>query len=403
MKDVKNILENLAPVSMRFCPEWNPDAEKYPGVRAICYDGLDYKGQKTLIYAYVGLPEGASASSPVPGVVLIHGGTGHPYPDWIKMWTDRGYAAIAMETTGFVPSGDPADPTWTREADLPDGYTFAPDNDGMCNHTAPLDEQWMTHALAEVQYSNDILRSLPEVDENKIGVCGISWGGNITALAMVHDSRYAFAIPIYGAGYLDRSLSYMGVKWRLEGNIKNFRAEEGFADLKMPVLWLAWNYDGHFSLHIHTASYEATSHTSDQTTLCWIHEMSHGHVEGWTPDIQYLFADAIVGGGDALAHVVRQPEGKGAAFITVPEGTKFIGAKTYSINAPMTYGEVKDPPHPCKMQQKFVILDTKAEINGSSLEVTPNLPDDACRYYLEVAFENANGSKYHICSQWISC
>lgn len=29
---------------------------------------------------------------------------GHPDDIWIKKWNDRGYAAIAMDTTGFFPT-----------------------------------------------------------------------------------------------------------------------------------------------------------------------------------------------------------------------------------------------------------------------------------------------------------
>jgi len=48
-----------------------------PGeMKAIYYDAQDYTGSPTRAYAYIGIPAGASAGSPVPGVVLVHGGGG---------------------------------------------------------------------------------------------------------------------------------------------------------------------------------------------------------------------------------------------------------------------------------------------------------------------------------------
>jgi hypothetical protein len=36
-------------------------------------------------------------------MVLIHGGGGTAFADWVRLWTGRGYAAIAMDLCGCVP------------------------------------------------------------------------------------------------------------------------------------------------------------------------------------------------------------------------------------------------------------------------------------------------------------
>ena len=38
-----------------------------------------------------------------PGVVLIHGGGGTAFADWVYLWAKRGYAAIAMDLNGSRP------------------------------------------------------------------------------------------------------------------------------------------------------------------------------------------------------------------------------------------------------------------------------------------------------------
>ena len=42
---------------------------------AVYYDGLDWKGNSTKVFAWLGLPD--DLSKPVPAVVLVHGGGGH--------------------------------------------------------------------------------------------------------------------------------------------------------------------------------------------------------------------------------------------------------------------------------------------------------------------------------------
>jgi hypothetical protein len=45
-------------------------------LKIIYYDVLDYAGNPTRACAWIGVPSGASAVSPVPGMVLVHGGSG---------------------------------------------------------------------------------------------------------------------------------------------------------------------------------------------------------------------------------------------------------------------------------------------------------------------------------------
>ena len=81
-----------------------------PGVRAVFYDSVPYRGKPTKVCAYYGLPsqevlskEGSAESpSKFPGVVLIHGGGGNAFAEWVRLWNRRGYAAIAMDVCGCV-------------------------------------------------------------------------------------------------------------------------------------------------------------------------------------------------------------------------------------------------------------------------------------------------------------
>ena len=78
------------------------DRQDY-NVNAYFFQSVDYEGSPTYVFAYVGIPDNASKDNPVPGVVLVHGGGGTAFADWVKMWNDRGYAAIAIDTEGKIP------------------------------------------------------------------------------------------------------------------------------------------------------------------------------------------------------------------------------------------------------------------------------------------------------------
>ena len=73
---------------------WNtPAFERAPqydrqdqGVEAYFLQSVFYSGAPTYVFAYVGIPDTATKDNPVPGVVLIHGGGGTAFCDWVKMW-----------------------------------------------------------------------------------------------------------------------------------------------------------------------------------------------------------------------------------------------------------------------------------------------------------------------------
>jgi hypothetical protein len=48
--------------------------------------------------------------------------------------------------------------------------------------------------------ANSLLRSLPQVDAEKVSLMGISWGGVIASTVAGIGPRFAFAIPTYGCG-----------------------------------------------------------------------------------------------------------------------------------------------------------------------------------------------------------
>jgi len=157
-------------------------------------DIVEIDGKKTKAFAYLGYPEGAKAGDKLPAVVLVHGGGGHAYADWVKYWNDNGYVAIAMDNTGYFPNN--GDWVWGLENN-PDfneeGYTSAPNNDNHLTSDLPLEDQWMYHAVAQTILARNILMADETVDAGKVGITGISWGGKIGYCAAVRFKRITSA------------------------------------------------------------------------------------------------------------------------------------------------------------------------------------------------------------------
>lgn len=213
-----------------------------------------------------GVPESASPANPVPAVVLVHGGGGHAFAEWVRIWNERGYAAIAMGNTGHFPKRAGkiniyAPEDWTHEIDemelKADGWTLIPDNDGMKSYEQELSSQWMYHAVGSVILAHNLLRADERIDSGKIGVTGISWGGVITSIVMNHDNRFAFYIPVYGCAHLGESLTWMKDCFT-PGALKLWDASRRLNYSSAPVLWVCWASDGAFSINTNNASYEDT-------------------------------------------------------------------------------------------------------------------------------------------------
>ncbi|HQN00937.1 MAG TPA: acetylxylan esterase, partial [Candidatus Hydrogenedentes bacterium] len=156
-------------------PEIFP-AEEFsePGIRALFYEGLPFQEKPTRVFAWYGTPTGA-AGEKFPGMVLVHGGGGTAFAEWVRLWVKRGYCAIAMDTCGCVPRGEYGN--WERhDAGGPAGWG------GFDQLDAPIKDQWTYHAIADVLLAHSLLRSFPEVDAEHTGITGISWGGYLTCL-----------------------------------------------------------------------------------------------------------------------------------------------------------------------------------------------------------------------------
>lgn len=265
------------------------------GVKASMLEGVDCAGKPTRFFVYYGLPKGASESKKVPGIVLVHGGGGTAFDFWVRTWTARGYAAIAMDNCGGVPPREREIGRLSHRFSGPDGWG---------NFEAaekPERDQWPYQAISCVILSHSFLRSLPEVDASRIGITGISWGGYLTACTAGIDDRFLFAVPVYGCAYLyDHSvwsdsmhrLGATGRKWHDLWDAANY-----LPNAKMPMLWCAGSNDHFFPLDSWQRGYRLPA--VKPQLACKV-RMVHSHPPQGDPPEITAFADHFAFGKPAL-------------------------------------------------------------------------------------------------------
>ncbi len=283
-------------------PKTSPAPAKFAeaGLSAVLVDGLDCRGQATRFFAYYGVPAAADGR-PVPGMVLVHGGGGTAFAEWVRLWNRRGYAAIAMDTTGTMPCRVKGD--WER---LPGG---GPVGEGRLhdwrNALGPVEDQWAYQAVADVILSHSLLRSLPGVDPERIGITGISWGSFLTMLTAAVDRRLKFAAPVYGCAFYDTFTPYMASlkahpaetrRWLELWDPKHYVPE-----IAAPILWATGTNDIVFEF----GSWQRMlALAKSEPCLAVRVPMAHNHFPDGVavPEIA-AFADSILRGGRALARV----------------------------------------------------------------------------------------------------
>jgi len=345
-------------------------------IQAIFYDALPFREKPTRVFAYLGIPK---SDQPLPAMVLVHGGGGNAFHEWVKTWNDRGYAAIAMSLEGQMTVGS--------SGKGKQGHAHSgPSRQGMFNDVdSPLKDQWMYHAVSDILLAHSLLASQQEVDANRIGITGISWGGILSSLVSGVDTRFKCAMPVYGCGYLFDSKGNFELLMRSTPEMlqkkKFWDPARHFASGSVPTLWVNGDSDGHFSIDITSRSFETTR---DHAFLTIHPGMPHGHYPGWRPDAVpeiYAFADQILKGeSPGLGRITRQPSGRTVDLVFESE-TPIKQATVYYLNEKLTYRRRDDN---AKHATPGPWLKMSANLNDSNNAVQAQLPESCLTYYVNL-------------------
>lgn len=277
-----------------------------PGVKGLFFESVPYRQRPTHVFAWLGLPE-TPAGRLAPGMVLVHGGGGSAIAEWVRLWNRRGYAAIALDTTGHFPTGDHA--RWSGHSLLRVPHELGGPNGwgGFDQIDQCPEDQWPYHAVAGVVLAHSLLRAQKGVDPSRIGLTGVSWGGYLTCIAAGVDARFAFAAPVYGCGFLGENSCWLGefekmgpdraAKW-----LSLWDPSVHVRHARMPLLWAHGTNDFAYPLDSVQKTYRLPP---GPRTLSTRIRLVHGHAGPgeYLPEVR-CFADSLFGQEPPLVRVI---------------------------------------------------------------------------------------------------
>ena len=190
------------PVEVRPIKQWTTDGAELESFR---FKSHQWEGEWIWAYAIVGKPPGAG---PFPGILHIHGGGQTASEANVLDWTRQGYAAMTFDWTG--PGGRAQ-----RGSDVT--TPIPPKVESPRTDTPTIRHSKVWHAALIARRALTHLISRPEVDGNRIGSYGISWGGYTMWLVNGTDNRLKAACAIYGCGIVaarEASATHISEAWR---------------------------------------------------------------------------------------------------------------------------------------------------------------------------------------------
>ncbi len=143
-------------------------------------DGLEIHGQ-------LFLPKGAKAGDRHPAVIFMHGG---PIRQMLLGWHMRGYYHNAYAMNQYLASKEFVVLSVNYRSGIGYGYAF---------RTAPDQGPRGASEYQDIVAAGRYLQQRSEVNPNKIGLWGGSYGGYLTALGLARDSElFAAGVDLHG-------------------------------------------------------------------------------------------------------------------------------------------------------------------------------------------------------------
>lgn len=228
--------------------------------REFRYTSIVYQGEPIRIHAIYALPDGADAVHKVPGIIATHGAdtgirgkAGSWYWNALKTLVPKGYAVLFYDWDPKPSTDwDPAKPDMVKRfttygrLDFVRANSFVRDDD----FRASLHYQAMMAARRGVTW----LAAQPEVEAEKIGAWGASYGGIFTSMLAGIEPRLAAANPeVYTSDFGPQEESYnmLPGNWT-QAEVQAWRARfDSFETLKarkLPILYTVGANDPTFRL-----------------------------------------------------------------------------------------------------------------------------------------------------------
>lgn len=195
-------------------------------------------------FCFIASPVSSAGKS--PAVVLVHGAGGNAYAEWASAFAEKGYTAISIDTNATFFEGS----VFSARKDNP--YAVAQDTGGFFGIDGNPKKDWIYGSVAQIISAASYLKSSDAVDETRVGVVGISWGGVLSLDALGANAGFAAGAIIYSGGYITEDV--LGEQTGIFTDYAKKRVYDTRFDpsayaenITVPVLMTAGLTDGAFS------------------------------------------------------------------------------------------------------------------------------------------------------------
>ena len=242
--------------------EWREDGGVYRHVRFLV--GV-FKGVPARMTAIYGFPE--ERRERLPAVMHIHGGGQRAFLHEVKFLVGRGYAGLSVNWGGSagqspfnsVEGARPGDPNteWgavdPSQLNVPGYNSILPGpRQFFEDREHPKNNNWYLLTFG-CRRALTFLERQPEVDPARLGVHGLSMGGNLAMYVAGTDERVRAAVPaVGGQGWRWETHRFLGgeaVQERIAGDLDVFRRTLSFESyaprIRCPVLHRSGTNDFH--------------------------------------------------------------------------------------------------------------------------------------------------------------
>lgn len=322
------------------------------------------------IFAYFSYPKGARK---LPAFIWNPGGLSQASTYWTEPGAKRGYAVLCIDfpNTGYRSTGNYSINTGLHLGDDP--------------RKAPI-----YHGAVALLKAVSYLETRPEVDKDRIGMGGSSWGGFFTTLMAGVDPRLKAATCLYGTGNLHLGNAWWdGTVRRVEGFPTPAERERWRKTLdpgwrlqhrKIPIAWFTATNDGFYFLPAVMKSYEMAAGPKHLTLLPnWDHALP----VKLNDEQVYAWLDVHLQG--------KPPFIKPAPVEVKKEGGRLTAEWTFTGNGVMSADLIASYGDAGNWRGRYWHT-IPAEISGKTCRAT--LPAGTLPCYVSGAVNDAHGYRY---------
>ncbi len=165
-------------------------------VREIYYPSRSYKGKPSIIFGYYCVP--LFLKERLPAILISHGGGGGASLPTGLRWAKYGYANLIIDLPG---KGKQRGGSRSTGPDM--------DVESLLYTGQELENNYLFHSVAAIRHGIGFLANQPEVDPDRLGMIGLSWGGVNSILTNGQEPRLKAVVNVFGAGFIPEGCTWM--------------------------------------------------------------------------------------------------------------------------------------------------------------------------------------------------